>query len=92
MLTAGQRIFTCEATGHQGYTFFEALESEVRDLESVQQLGAQLTKMKREASDEIDTIFPEILRARVLQFVQHMTTSRMDDLGMVLWASILMLC
>ncbi|KAF2112593.1 ALG6, ALG8 glycosyltransferase family-domain-containing protein [Lophiotrema nucula] len=60
-------IFTCEATGHQGYTFFEALESE------------------KEASEEINSIFPEILRARVLQFVQHMTTSRMDDLVNVVY-------
>lgn len=57
-----QKNFTCEATGHQGYTFFEAMESET------------------EASREINSIFPEGLRSRVLEFVQFENTARMDDL------------
>ncbi|KAF2270098.1 hypothetical protein CC78DRAFT_574215 [Lojkania enalia] len=56
------RNFTCESTGHTGYTFFEALESEM------------------EASKEINSIFPEGLRSRVLTFVQFQNTARMDDL------------
>ncbi|KAF2187276.1 glycosyltransferase family 57 protein [Zopfia rhizophila CBS 207.26] len=54
--------FTCESTGHQGYTFFQALESEM------------------EASKEINSFFPERLRAQVLAFVQFLHTPRMDDL------------
>ncbi|ORY10467.1 ALG6, ALG8 glycosyltransferase family-domain-containing protein [Clohesyomyces aquaticus] len=57
-----QKSFTCEATGHTGYTFFEAIESEL------------------EASKEINSIFPEGLRSRVLAFVQFRNTARMDDL------------
>lgn len=57
-----QKSFTCEATGHSNYTFFEAFECEM------------------EASKEVKSIFPEGLRARVLQFVQFRNTARMDDL------------
>ncbi|KAF2686344.1 glycosyltransferase family 57 protein [Lentithecium fluviatile CBS 122367] len=57
-----QKNFTCESTGHTGYTYFEAMESET------------------EASKEIDSIFPEGLRSRVLEFVQFRNTARMDDL------------
>jgi alpha-1,3-glucosyltransferase len=34
-----------------------------------------------EASREINSIFPEALRSRVLEFVQFRNTARMDDLG-----------
>ncbi|KAF2277796.1 uncharacterized protein EI97DRAFT_374129 [Westerdykella ornata] len=72
--------FTCESTGHQGYTFFEAVESEVSfALRTYRTLS--LTSPQRETSKEIDSIFPEALRARVLQFVQFRNTPRMDDLG-----------
>ncbi|KAF2875114.1 ALG6, ALG8 glycosyltransferase family-domain-containing protein [Massariosphaeria phaeospora] len=57
-----QNIFTCESTGHQGYNFFEAIESET------------------EASNEINSIFPDTLRSRVLEFIQFRNTARMDDL------------
>lgn len=37
--------------------------------------------VQTEASKEINSIFPESLRARVLEFVQFRNTARMDDLG-----------
>lgn len=57
-----QKCFTCESTGHQGLTFFEAQDSE------------------NEASMEVNSILPEQLRSRVLDFVQFKNTGRMDDL------------
>lgn len=82
-LTCSQKSFTCESTGHTGYTFFEAMESEV---------GAPLfplvvegtdSALQTEAVKEIDSIFPEVLRSRVLEYVQFRNTARMDDLGKV---------
>ena len=43
--------------------------------------GIKVTETQTEASREIDSIFPDALRSRILHFVQFMTTSRMDDLG-----------
>jgi hypothetical protein len=43
--------------------------------------GIKVTETQTEASREIDSIFPDALRSRVLHFVQFRTTSRMDDLG-----------
>lgn len=40
-----------------------------------------ITFFQMEASREINSIFPEGLRSRVLQFVQFRNTARMDDLG-----------
>ncbi|KAF2015517.1 glycosyltransferase family 57 protein [Aaosphaeria arxii CBS 175.79] len=65
-------FFTCESTGHTGYTYFEARESEVCKPHHVWDL--------MEASKEINSIFPEGLRSRVLEFVQFRNTARMDDL------------
>ncbi|KAF2714740.1 glycosyltransferase family 57 protein [Pleomassaria siparia CBS 279.74] len=64
--------FTCEATGHSNYTFFEAMDSEV--------CFPYVTPTQTEASIEINSIFPEGLRARVLQYIQFKNTARMDDL------------
>ncbi|KAF9691818.1 hypothetical protein EKO04_010487 [Ascochyta lentis] len=73
-----QKLFTCESTGHSGYTFFEAMESQVSS-EPVWE-GIKVTETQTEASREIDSIFPDALRSRVLHFVQFLTTPRMDDL------------
>ena len=43
--------------------------------------GIKVTETQTEASREIDSIFPDALRSRVLHFVQFLTTPRMDDLG-----------
>ncbi|KAK7189722.1 ddt domain-containing protein [Paraphaeosphaeria sporulosa] len=77
-----QRVFTCESTGHSGYTFFEAMESEVRPGRSLEEVlkSVTITTPQQEASQEIDSIFPEGLRSRVLEFVQFEITPRMDDL------------
>jgi alpha-1,3-glucosyltransferase len=40
-----------------------------------------VTTPQSEASKEINSILPEALRSRVLDYVQFQTTSRMDDLG-----------
>lgn len=55
--------------------------------------GIKVTETQTEASREIDSIFPDALRSRVLHFVQFRTTSRMDDLGkpFLLYVSILWL-
>lgn len=74
-----QKLFTCESTGHSGYTFFEAMESQVSS-EPVWE-GIKVTETQTEASREIDSIFPDALRSRILHSVQFRTTSRMDDLG-----------
>lgn len=74
-----QKLFTCESTGHSGYTFFEAMESQVSS-EPVWE-GIRVTETQTEASREIDSIFPDALRSRILHSVQFRTTSRMDDLG-----------
>lgn len=79
---AFQKLFTCESTGHSGYTFFEAMESQVSS-EPVWE-GIKVTETQTEASREIDSIFPDALRSRVLHFVQFRTTPRMDDLGKML--------
>jgi hypothetical protein len=61
------------------------MESEVRwppDLiKGWQQL---IAGRQTEAVKEIDSIFPEGLRSRVLEFVQFRNTARMDDLGTLL--------
>jgi len=76
-----QRLFTCEATGHQGYTYFEAHNSEVCSTHDVHVSGQNVTAVQLEASKEINSVFPEGLRARVLALVQFKETARMDDLG-----------
>lgn len=43
--------------------------------------GIKVTETQTEASREIDSIFPDVLRSRILHAVQFRTTSRMDDLG-----------
>ena len=45
--------------------------------------GIKVTETQTEASREIDSIFPDALRSRVLHFVQFLTTPRMDDLGKI---------
>lgn len=78
-----QKSFTCESTGHQGLTFFEAQDSEVRHEPSLGKRAGEecLTGAQNEASIEVNSILPEQLRARVLDFVQFKNTGRMDDLG-----------
>ncbi|KAF2735998.1 hypothetical protein EJ04DRAFT_463970 [Polyplosphaeria fusca] len=83
-LTLGQPNFTCESTGHQGYTFFEAQESEVRPRVAPSNTSS-LHAVQFEASSVINSIFPESLRARVLAFVQFRNTARMDDLVNVVY-------
>jgi alpha-1,3-glucosyltransferase len=85
-LTSLQKNFTCESTGHQGFTFFQALESEVRLCHPISPNGHLPTATQMEAAKEINSIFPEGLRARVLDFVQFKNTARMDDLGQSLSA------
>jgi hypothetical protein len=80
-LTVPQRKFTCESTGHTGFTFFEAKESEVRSTPVLEKGSLIVTTPQSEASKEINSILPEALRSRVLDYVQFQTTSRMDDLG-----------
>lgn len=57
------------------------MESEVRPGRSLAEVLQSVTTHQQEAAEEIDSIFPEGLRSRVLNFVQFRTTSRMDDLG-----------
>lgn len=45
--------------------------------------GIKVTETQTEALREIDSIFPDALRSRILHFVQFRTTSRMDDLGKI---------
>lgn len=59
------------------------MESEVRPGRSLEEVlkSVTITTPQQEAAQEIDSIFPEGLRARVLEFVQFENTPRMDDLG-----------
>jgi hypothetical protein len=57
------------------------MESEVGFASTANNASQKLTKVQTEASKEINSIFPEGLRSRVLHFVQFMNTPRMDDLG-----------
>lgn len=59
------------------------MESEVRPGRSLEEVlkSVTITTPQQEASQEIDSIFPEGLRSRVLEFVQFEITPRMDDLG-----------
>jgi hypothetical protein len=81
MLTVPQKKFTCESTGHSGYTFFEAKESEVRSTPVLEPGSLIVTTPQTEASREINSILSDGLRSRVLNYVQFSTTFRMDDLG-----------
>jgi hypothetical protein len=81
MLTMTQKKFTCESTGHTGFTFFEARESEVRSTPVLEKGSLIVTTPQSEASKEINSILSEALRSRVLEYVQFQTTTRMDDLG-----------
>jgi hypothetical protein len=76
-----QKKFTCESTGHTGYTFFEAKESEVRSTPVLEKGCLIVTTPQSEASREINSILPDALRSRVLEYVQFENTTRMDDLG-----------
>jgi hypothetical protein len=76
-----QKKFTCESTGHTGFTFFEAKESEVRSTPVLEKGCLIVTTPQSEASKEINSILPEALRSRILEYVQFDTTSRIDDLG-----------
>ncbi|KAH7408643.1 ALG6, ALG8 glycosyltransferase family-domain-containing protein [Phaeosphaeria sp. MPI-PUGE-AT-0046c] len=75
-----QKKFTCESTGHTGFTFFEARESEVRSTPVLEKGSLIVTTPQSESSKEINSILPEALRSRVLEHVQFQTTARMDDL------------
>jgi hypothetical protein len=57
------------------------MESEVGFAFIPQDTGQKVTVAQTEASKEINSIFPEGLRSRVLHYVQFMNTPRMDDLG-----------
>lgn len=57
------------------------MESEVGFPTSTNDTSQRVTMVQTEASKEINSIFPEGLRSRVLHFVQFMNTPRMDDLG-----------
>jgi hypothetical protein len=82
-LTVEQKKFTCESTGHTGYTFFEAKESEVRSTPVLEKGSLIVITPQAEASKEINSILSDGLRSRVLDYVQFQNTSRMDDLGML---------
>lgn len=60
------------------------MKSEVRPGRSLEEVlqSVTITTPQTEAAEEIDSIFPEGLRSRVLEYVQFQTTARMDDLGM----------
>jgi hypothetical protein len=76
-----QKKFMCESTGHTGYTFFEAKESEVRSTPVLEKGSLIVITPQAEPSKEINSILSDDLRARVLDYVQFQSTSRMDDLG-----------
>jgi hypothetical protein len=57
------------------------MESEVCNPQTVGRSKPCLIEAQMEASKEINSIFPEALRSRVLEFVQFRNTARMDDLG-----------
>lgn len=76
-----QKKFTCESTGHTGFTFFEAKESEVRSTPVLEKGSLIVTTPQAEASKEINSILSDGLRSRILEYVQFETTGRMDDLG-----------
>lgn len=76
-----QRSFTCQATGHSGYTYFEAQESEVGSTSILVKADEEVTSVQTEASKEINSIFPDGLRSPVLHYVQFQDHHRMDDLG-----------
>jgi len=44
-------------------------------------MSQMVTIVQTEASKEINSIFPDTLRAPLLRYVQFQTTLRMDDLG-----------
>ncbi|KAH6877884.1 ATP-utilizing chromatin assembly and remodelling N-terminal-domain-containing protein [Alternaria rosae] len=75
-----QRSFTCQATGHSGYTYFEAQESEVGSTSILVKADEEVTSVQTEASKEINSIFPDGLRSPVLHYVQFQDHHRMDDL------------
>ena len=76
-----QRSFTCQATGHSGYTYFEAQESEVGSTSILVKADEEVTSVQTEATKEINSIFPDGLRSPVLHYVQFQDHHRMDDLG-----------
>ncbi|KAI0591513.1 Glycosyltransferase family 57 protein [Pyrenophora tritici-repentis] len=78
--TTRQRSFTCQATGHGGYTYFEAQESEVGSTSILVKADEEVTSVQTEASKEINSIFPDNLRSPVLQYAQFQDHHRMDDL------------
>jgi hypothetical protein len=49
---------------------------------------SQAEPRQTEAVKEIDSIFPEGLRSRVLEFVQFRNTARMDDLGKLIMTTL----
>lgn len=57
------------------------MESEVCNPQCIGMSKPCLIAAQMEASKEINSIFPEGLRARVLEYVQFKNTARMDDLG-----------
>ncbi|USP77506.1 glycosyltransferase family 57 protein [Curvularia clavata] len=75
-----QRGFTCQATGHSGYTYFEALESEVGSTSILVKADEEVTSVQTEASKEINNVFPDSLKSPVLHYVQFQDHHRMDDL------------
>ncbi|KAF1941901.1 hypothetical protein EJ02DRAFT_444453 [Clathrospora elynae] len=75
------KSFTCQATGHAGYNYFEAKESEVGSTSVLVKADEEVTAVQTDASKEINSIFPDGLRDPVLHFVQFQDHKRMDDLG-----------
>ncbi|XP_014557849.1 glycosyltransferase family 57 protein [Bipolaris victoriae FI3] len=72
--------FTCQATGHSGYTYFEAQESEVGSTSILVKADEEVTSVQTEASKEINSIFPDSLKSPVLHYVQFQDHERIDDL------------
>ncbi|EMD85745.1 hypothetical protein COCHEDRAFT_1228781 [Bipolaris maydis C5] len=77
---AREPYFTCQATGHSGYTYFEAQESEVGSTSILVKADEEVTSVQTEASKEINSIFPDSLKSPVLHYVQFQDHERIDDL------------
>ncbi len=83
LANANQSKFTCEITGHSNLTFFEAWESEVRDVDDILYINV-LIITQTNGLQQVDSTFPDPLREPVLRKVQFSIINRIDDLG---WCS-----
>ena len=81
-----QKRFICTISGHSGLTFFDALESEVRQpsitIRPSFDRPATNTSVRSQLAGaaEVDQAFPEALKGPILRRVQFQTVSRIDTL------------